>query len=673
MSRLDFKLQAEASGSRARAGVFRTLHNEVKTPIFMPVGTQATVRGQRNEVLEALDFPVLLANTYHLMLRPGPEVFKKMGGIQRFMDWGASVLTDSGGFQIFSLPNERAMSEEGALFKSYVNQESILLTPERSIEMQKAIGSDIMMVLDQCIPSTAEFKDAENAMKLTHRWAKRSLAARGESPQSMFGIVQGACYEELRRTSAKLLTDLPFDGFAIGGLAVGESKNEREDMTEFTAALLPRDLPRYLMGVGTPSDLLEAVHRGVDMFDCILPTALGQQGVAFTARGKVDLRRGVYKFSEERLDSDCSCATCRRHSMSYLHHLIRVRESVGSHLVAAHNLHFYAKLMREIRESILNDTFLQYYNAKKEIFALNDRTFPVTDLKAPKRSARPMELGRYSVHESSPGVFSVRHSPSGEVMHAANIPTEESHTVYVDQANLTEKLKDQSPKELVVWDVGLGAAFNAMAAISTYENLQKNHPTPLRPMRVVSFENDLDSLRLALKHPNRFTHLRHAGPAALLADSEWKSKTAELRWTLLEGDFQKKLEEAPIPDIIFFDPFSLNTDTDAWTLEVFKKIFEKCETHSTEFFTYSSSTGVRALLLAAGFYVAAGVATGNRPETTIAFTPIVAQQTSRHSILLSNWLQHWERSQARIPNSVDPGYHQEFEARIRSHEQFFAE
>jgi queuine tRNA-ribosyltransferase len=224
----------------------------------MPVGTQATVKGQTVESLEAAGSEILLANTYHLLLRPGIEVFRKLGGIHPFMNWKKSVLTDSGGFQIFSLPNSREMNEKGAVFKSYVDQKRILLSPELSIEMQKAIGSDIMMVLDQCVPSTSDRALSESAMHLTHRWAKRSLAARGDSPQSLFGIVQGACFMDLRKESAAVLTELPFDGFAIGGLAVGEGKTLREDMTEATAELLPEHLPRYLMGVGTPIDLLEA-------------------------------------------------------------------------------------------------------------------------------------------------------------------------------------------------------------------------------------------------------------------------------------------------------------------------------------------------------------------------------------------------------------------------------
>mgnify|MGYP002479659138 CR=1 FL=1 len=370
MSRLRFQLEATATGSNARAGRLRTLHSEVLTPVFMPVGTQATVRAQTFDTLESLGAQVILANTYHLMLRPGIEVFQRLGGIHRFNGWQKSVLTDSGGFQIFSLPRMGGSfsinDEQGAVFRSHVDGARVELTPERSIEMQKAIGSDIMMVLDQCVPSTCDHATALEALQRTHRWANRSLAARGDSPQSMFGIVQGACFEDLRRLSASQITELPFDGFAIGGLAVGESKSQREDFTELTAALLPSNLPRYLMGVGTPIDLLEAVHRGVDMFDCVLPTLLAQQGVVFTSRGRLDLRRGVYKFSEMALDPACSCTTCTRYTRAYLSHLIKAKEVFGWQLLGTHNLHFYLELMRQIRASILEGGFLEFYRAMRE-------------------------------------------------------------------------------------------------------------------------------------------------------------------------------------------------------------------------------------------------------------------------------------------------------------------
>jgi queuine tRNA-ribosyltransferase len=288
------------------------------------------------------------------------------------MNWEHSVLTDSGGFQIFSLENSRTMTEDGASFRSYIDGTKIFLSPEVSINTQRAIGSDIMMVLDQCIPSTADHSAAAAAMHLTHRWAIRSLAARGESPQALFGIVQGACFPDLRRESADFLTNLPFDGFAIGGLAVGETKAMREDFTELTSELLPEFLPRYLMGVGTPIDLLEAVHRGVDMFDCIMPTALAQQGVAFTRRGRFRLARGVYKFADEALDGDCKCSTCANYSRAYLHHLIKASESLGWQLIGFHNLWFYHELMATMRSHILADTFARFYRDMREPLALSD-------------------------------------------------------------------------------------------------------------------------------------------------------------------------------------------------------------------------------------------------------------------------------------------------------------
>lgn len=365
MSRLNFKLEGVASGSSARAGHFTTLHGRIETPVFMPVGTQATVKGLTVENLASVGSRMLLANTYHLMLRPGIEVFEKFGGIHRFMNWDGPVLTDSGGFQIFSLPHSRSITEHGARFQSYVDGKMHLLSPEESIRVQKAIGSDVMMVLDQCIPSTSTHAEAEKAMHLTHRWAARSLAAREESAQSMFGIVQGACFEDLRNRSVEAITEMGFDGFAIGGLAVGETKSQREKFTEVTAKLLPENFPRYLMGVGTPLDILEAVHRGVDMFDCILPSALAKRGTVFVGRGKMQLRRMAYKFSEEVLDSECRCSTCAVYSRAYLHHLTKADEYLGWKLLSVHNLTFYHQMMAEMRAAILDGKFMDYYRKKR--------------------------------------------------------------------------------------------------------------------------------------------------------------------------------------------------------------------------------------------------------------------------------------------------------------------
>lgn len=378
-TRLPFRLEATVPGSRARAAAFDTLHGTIRSPLFMPVGTMATVKAQLTQTLEQAGSQMLLANTYHLLLRPGPEVFRRMGGIQRFMSWPGAVLTDSGGYQIFSLPRSRVVEETGATFQSPVTGDTLQLSPESSVATQLAIGSDIMMVLDHCIPAKADRAAAHAAVDLTRRWAARSLAARGDSPQALFAIVQGALHKDLRRESAAGLCELPFDGFAVGGLAVGESRSEREEICEWTAALLPTDKPRYLMGVGTPLDLLEAVHRGIDMFDCIMPTQIAQRGGAFTSRGLVQMRRALYRFSEEALDPCCPCPTCSRYSKAYLHHLIKVKEILGWQLLGQHNIYFYHQLMREIRASILDGSFLSYYHRCRPILHASDLQHPEAD------------------------------------------------------------------------------------------------------------------------------------------------------------------------------------------------------------------------------------------------------------------------------------------------------
>ena len=385
MDRLGFQLLHEAQNSNARTTRFTTLHGVVETPIFMPVGTQATVKGLTVESLKAAGANVLLANTYHLMLRPGVEVFRKFGGIHRFMNWDRPVLTDSGGFQIFSMENSRKITEHGAEFQSYVDGTRYLLSPEESINVQNAIGSDIMMVLDQCVPSTSEFKVAEKAMHLTHRWAKRSLDARKDSPQALFAIVQGACFPDLRKQSVEALCSIDFDGFAIGGLAVGETKAQREDFTELTAAIMPKNKPRYLMGVGTPLDILEAVHRGVDMFDCIMPSSIAKRGTAFTSKGKVHVYRGVYKLSDSPLDANCPCSTCTTYSRAYLHHLIKADELLGWKLMTKHNLFFYSQMMENIRHAINNDTFHEFYLKHREAWAIGDEENPMNHPKRKKK------------------------------------------------------------------------------------------------------------------------------------------------------------------------------------------------------------------------------------------------------------------------------------------------
>lgn len=363
---LSFQVQALDVASRARRGVLTTAHGAVQTPAFMAVGTRATVTGLTPDDLRAVGTQVVLGNTYHLMLRPGPELFQRVGGIHAYMKWDGPVLTDSGGYQIFSLPGDRTINEKGARFRSYVDQRIHLLSPEKSIEMQTAIGSDIMMVLDECVDSNSDEARTRAAMERTHRWALRSLAARTNPEQALFAIVQGGVVADLRRESAAFLTQHPFDGFAIGGLAVGDTRAQREDMTHLAAELLPEDKPRYLMGVGTPPDLLYAMLAGVDMFDCVLPTNLGWQGTAFTSTGRVRVTRGACATADVPLDAHCACNTCQTFSRSYLHHLFKCSEPLGPRLLCIHNLHHYHTLMAEAREAIERGVYAKYAKQKLE-------------------------------------------------------------------------------------------------------------------------------------------------------------------------------------------------------------------------------------------------------------------------------------------------------------------
>ncbi|NBX35442.1 tRNA-guanine transglycosylase, partial [bacterium] len=404
--------------------------------------------------------------------------------------------------------------------------------------------------------------------------------------------------------------------FAIGGLAVGEEKHQREDMCEVAAAMLPVDRPRYLMGVGTPLDLLEAVHRGVDMFDCIIPNKVAQFGTAFTSRGILQLRRSVYKFSEEKIDPACGCPVCRKYSRGYLHHLTKTQEPLGWTLLGQHNIWFYHQLMREIRQSILEDRFLALYHAKRQFLQVEDMDHPAVPPKVGKER-RPRTLGDYEVHVAEEGFASIRQISSGEIMHSHTPPMVEAKALYVDQSGLAERLRlpaDADPAEaapLVIWDLGLGAAANAMAAIQCYE--AEAAQGPVRPLRVISFESDLDSLRLAMTHKHRFEYLRHSGPDALLARGAWKSRQfAGLEWELHVGDFWTKAAEASArPDLVFFDFFSHKTDVACWKPAAFAELRRLLgDGRPVELFTYSAATAVRVALLNAGFHVAIGTSTG---------------------------------------------------------------
>lgn len=664
MSRLNFELEKTAKNSAARAGRFRTLHNEVLTPLFMPVGTIATVRAQKTETLYDSGSQILLANTYHLIQRPGLDVMEHFGGIHDFMKWSRSVLTDSGGYQIFSLPKLREMKEEGAWFKSPIDGRSIHLSPEASIEAQKSIGSDIMMVLDECIDSTSPKERAAAAMDRTHRWARRSLEARGAHRAALFGIVQGACYEDLRRESAENLRELPFDGMAIGGLAVGEERAERERIVGATTAYMPTHLPRYLMGVGTPIDLLEAVHRGVDMFDCILPTAFAQHGMAFTSRGRLILRRGIYRMQKGPLDPACDCPTCTTYDRAYIQHLMRSREILGWNLIGQHNLYFYHRMMREIRTAILEDRFVEYYLKWREILPADDLDNPVNHPKKTKeRKPFPKELGDYRIHESAKGFASIQQISSGEIMHSVSDPIEEARTLYVDQIDLRSRLVRSAEQgtPLVIWDVGMGAGTNAMAMIGAIEKEIPSLGIGARPRVILqSFERDLDSFRLALMHPYRFRYLQHTAPFALAEKNQWVSTDHCIEWNLIEGDFAEVMQNGGKPDVILFDPFSAKVDSPLWTTEIFVRLRECAgiRQQACELFTYSNSTLVRARMLAAGWFVASGASTGPKSDTTIAST---SREGDQRAWLGAEWLGRWERSQARA---------MEIDSAVTEHPQF---
>jgi queuine tRNA-ribosyltransferase len=355
------------SGQAARAGVLHTRRGDIPTPVFMPVATHAGFRHISMADAQSTGAPIILSNTYHLLDAPGPAVFESFGGIHQFMAWQGAVLTDSGGYQIFSLPGERTISERGAHFRLPSGRRH-LLTPESSIEIQQAIGSDIMMALDVCLESTADEATTRAGMATTHAWAGRSLAAhaRRQDGQALFGIVQGGVHAALRAESAAAITALPFDGFAIGGLAVGETRDQRETMTALCARLLPPDKPRYLMGVGTPLDLLEAVHRGVDLFDCILPTKMAQQGWAYTFQGVLETLRPTMQHAQGPLEPGCPCLACATQSLGYIHHLLRGRHTQGVRWLAIHNICHTQRLMARLRAAILANAWEETYAELRE-------------------------------------------------------------------------------------------------------------------------------------------------------------------------------------------------------------------------------------------------------------------------------------------------------------------
>lgn len=358
-----FELIKECKQSGARLGRLHTLHGIIETPIFMPVGTQATVKAMTPEELKDMEAQIILSNTYHLYLRPGHELVEKAGGLHKFMNWDRPILTDSGGFQVFSLGDLRKITEEGVEFRSHLDGSKHFLSPEKAIEIENALGADIIMAFDECAPYPADRKYVKNSLERTTRWAKRCKDAhKNPETQALFGIVQGGMYQDLREQSAAEITALDFPGYAIGGLSVGEPKALMYEVLDYTTPLLPKDKARYLMGVGSPDDLLEGVLRGVDMFDCVLPTRIARNGTAMTSAGKVAIKNAKYFDDFSPLDSECDCYTCKNYTKAYLRHLYKANEILSARLMSYHNLHFLINLMKEARQAIMDDRFLDFKN-----------------------------------------------------------------------------------------------------------------------------------------------------------------------------------------------------------------------------------------------------------------------------------------------------------------------
>ena len=363
-----FTFDLIAQDGNARAGIFHTPHGDIPTPIFAPVGTQGTVKSLTQRHLTELDAKLILANTYHLYLRPGEDLVAELGGLHGFMNWERPILTDSGGFQVFSLSDMNDIDEDGVTFKSHIDGSIHRFTPESSIRIQENLGADIIMAFDECAdPYNRAY--SEDAMQRTHRWAERCLSAKTRTEQALFGIVQGGVFPELREQSAKFIASLNFPGNAIGGLSVGETKAEMHAMLEVVTPILPADKPRYLMGVGTPQDLVECVRRGVDIFDCVLPTRLARHNAAMSDAGRMNMMNAQYARDERPISDTCTCYTCRHHSRAYIRHLIQTREMLASTLLSIHNIHTLLELARNLRQAILNGEFNLF--AKNYLSRLN--------------------------------------------------------------------------------------------------------------------------------------------------------------------------------------------------------------------------------------------------------------------------------------------------------------
>ncbi len=357
---LTYQLLHKEKNTAARTGKISTPHGEIETPIFMPVGTQATVKAMTPEELKEMGSQIILSNTYHLYLRPGSKLIAEAGGLHKFMHWDGPILTDSGGFQVFSLSDLNEITEKGVHFQSHIDGSKHFISPEISMEIQMDLGSDIVMAFDECPPYPAEYDYVARSLDMTLRWAERSKKAMTNDKQALFGIIQGGVYEDLRKKSVEAMVDIGFPGYALGGLSVGEKNEQMYEVLEFTVPYMPDDKPRYLMGVGTPEDLIEGVMRGIDMFDCVMPTRIARHGAVFTSEGRITVRNAVYKKDFTPLDHQCDCYVCQNYTRGYIRHLIKRNEILGARLTTYHNLYFLLDLMKKVRKSIFNDEFLDF-------------------------------------------------------------------------------------------------------------------------------------------------------------------------------------------------------------------------------------------------------------------------------------------------------------------------
>jgi queuine tRNA-ribosyltransferase len=658
-----FRFEVLARSGAARRCRLSLPRGAVETPQFMPVGTRAAVNLVAPWELREAGATIVLSNALHLLLRPGPEVLRSFGGAHRFMAWDGPLLTDSGGFQILSLASATRASarraagsgvspridEEGAHFKSYVDGRAVHLTPEASIAMQEAIGSDVMMVLDHLVPSTARPEEIREALDRTHRWALRSLRARRfPERQALFAIVQGGLSADLRRESAAGLVPHPFDGFAIGGLAVGDTRAERSEVIALHAELLPAGRPRYLMGVGTPADLLEAIGCGVDLFDCVLPTTFAAQSTAFTWGGRVRLSRREHERSQAPLDSECPGRCCRSYSRGYLHHLFQCREPLGTRLVALHNETHYLELMARARAAIEEDRYAAF--AREALERLDRHEHGDGTQPGLKRRAVP-QPGRHEIVLLPSGAKAVRDRELWEVMHPVVGPLVEPDALYAGESRLRERLCDRpaegaGAEPVVLYDVGLGAASNALAAWRLRESLGEG----ARPLWIISFERDSGALELVLREADGapFGLVGPAREAALAVLRSGEHLGERTRWTLVRGELPRSLARAPAPaDAIFWDPWSPKKNPDLWSVQAFAAARARCGPRG-RLVTYGAATSARAAMLLAGFAVGMGPRTGTPGQTTVA----AVRLEELSAPLDRRWLLRLQRSSVPLPKDA---------------------